>query len=66
MDTVGEILWYAMFLTPIITVPLFLKYNTSNTKTIRVILGLLAAFALSFIFFIIVMGIALRNGLGPT
>jgi tryptophan-rich sensory protein len=66
MDTIGEILWFAMFFTPVITVPLVWRYNKSNTKTIRIIIGLVLALVLSLIFYMISMGILLRNGLGPT
>jgi tryptophan-rich sensory protein len=63
MDTIGQILWFAMFFTPVVTVPLVWKYNTSNTKAMRIIIGLLIAFLLSFVFFIISIKIHFRNGL---
>jgi len=66
MDLLGEILWFAMFFTPLVTLPLVWKYNTSNTKTMRVIIGLLLAFIISFVFFIVSFSIFLRDGLGPT
>lgn len=27
MDKIGEILWYIMFITPLITIPLFWKHS---------------------------------------
>jgi lipopolysaccharide export LptBFGC system permease protein LptF len=66
MDTIGEILWIAMFFTPLVTVPLVLRFNTSNAKGMRMLIGLLLAFIISFIFFIIGFSILFRDGLGPT
>ncbi len=48
MDTFGEILWYLMFLTPIVTLPLVWKYS-SGPKWLRVMLGSLIALLLSLL-----------------
>ncbi len=64
MDIFGEICWFAMFFTPVITIPLVWRYNKGNTPAMRIITGLLWAFVSSFILFVISMGILFRNGLG--
>jgi len=65
LDIVGQILWFSIFLTPVITIPLACKYSKTG-KLYRIILGLLMAFFLSIIFYSISMAILLRDGLGPT
>lgn len=65
IDIIGEVCWFLMFATPLITIPLVWKYS-KHGKLHKIITGLLLAFVLSFIFFIISWGILLRDGLGPT
>jgi hypothetical protein len=43
IDIIGEILWFAIFVTAVITLPLAYKYYTSNKKKIRVIAGIFLA-----------------------
>ena len=64
MDTIGQILWVTMFLTPLLTVPLAWRLF-SIKKTYRVIIGLLFAVILSFFLFHISLAICFRNGMGP-
>jgi glucan phosphoethanolaminetransferase (alkaline phosphatase superfamily) len=63
LDTVGKILWVLMFCTPLITIPLVWRRSTLS-KTYRVLLGLLLAFVISFVLFVISFSILLRDGLG--
>jgi len=65
LDAIGEICWYLIFATPFITLPLVWKYS-KQSKWYKIIFGILFAFILSFILFIISWGILLRDGLGPT
>jgi len=64
MDTLGQILWFLMFATPLITVPLVWKFSGQN-KVLRVVIGLVLALALSFLLFQISLSIIFRNGMGP-
>jgi len=64
MDFLGQILWFAMFGTPILTVPL--AWRLMDTKKIyRVIVGLFLALILSFFLYHISLAIILRDGMGP-
>jgi hypothetical protein len=64
LDILGEILWYMMFLTPLITIPI--AWSTIPLRKIyRVLLGLAMAFLLSFILYFISLEIIFRNGMGP-
>ncbi|WP_373551307.1 hypothetical protein [Haliscomenobacter sp.] len=65
MDTLGQILWFAMFGTPILTIPL--TWQMRGTKKIyRVIVGLFLALALSFFLYHISLAIIFRDGMGPS
>lgn len=64
MDLLGQILWFAMFGTPILTIPLAWRLMDSN-KISRVIVGLIFALILSFCFYFISMAIIFRDGIGP-
>jgi hypothetical protein len=66
MDLLGEILWYAMFFTPVITIPLFWRFDSTSNKKMKVINGMLLAFLISLVFLVISLTILFRNGLGPT
>jgi hypothetical protein len=64
MDLLAQILWFSMFITPVITIPL--AWRLMDTKKIyRVIVGLLYALILSFFLYHISLAILLRNGMGP-
>lgn len=64
MDLLGEILWFTMFGTPILTIPL--AWRIMDTKKIyRIIVGLLLALILSFFLYLISLAIIFRNGMGP-
>jgi hypothetical protein len=64
-DIVGEVLWYMVFVTPLITIPLSWKY-IDGRKIVRVLVGIGLAIVLSFLLGEISLGILFRKGLGPT
>ena len=65
LDKIGEILWFSMFLTPLVTIPVV--WMRGKGKIInRILLGLFWAVIISGIFFIISWSIFSRDGLGPT
>jgi len=64
MDIIGQILWYAMFATPVLTIPLAWRLFPVK-KIYRLIIGLLLAFILSFFLFHISLAICFRDGMGP-
>jgi len=64
MDLLGQILWFAMFATPILTIPLVWRFLDTK-KVYRVIVGLLIAFVLSFLLYHISLAIIFRDGMGP-
>mgnify|MGYP000592628466 CR=1 FL=1 len=63
MDLIGQIFWCAMFVTPLLTIPLAWKL-IEETKPKRILIGLLLAIILSAIFFTISMEIIFRSGIG--
>lgn len=64
-DTLGQILWFAMFATPLITVPLVWR-RFKVQKILRVIIGLVFACFISFLLYNISLGLIFRNGFGAT
>ena len=64
-DTIGEVFWYAIPLTPLITVP-FMWLNKNMGKWTKIIIGLILALILSVLFYFISIGICFRHGMGPT
>jgi len=65
MDFFGNLLFFSVFFTPIITIPLCWKIKVLP-KFLRVLLGLAFAALLSSLFFELSMAIAFRKGMGPT
>lgn len=63
MDYFSQILWFSMFVTPLLTVPLVWKYSEKN-KLIRVAIGLIFAGALSYFLYLLSIMIIFRNGMG--
>ena len=64
MELLGQILWFAMFGTPLLTIPM--AWRLMNTmKVYRVIVGLIFAFILSFFLYYICLAIIFRDGMGP-
>lgn len=64
MDLLGQIFWFAMFATPLLTVPLTWRLKTIHWFY-RVLIGLLLALVLSFFFYHISLAIIFRDGMGP-
>ncbi len=65
MDFLGQILWFAMFATPILTITL--AWRLMETKKVyRVIIGLIFAMILSFFLYHISLAIIFRDGMGPS
>lgn len=64
IDTVGKVLWFTMFATPLLTIPLTWKFFQVR-KIYRVIIGLLLAAFLSYFLYHISLGIIFRHGMGP-
>lgn len=64
-DTIGQILWFAMFATPLLTIPLVWKFLKVG-KVYRIIIGLVLAAFLSFFLYFISLAIIFRDGMGPT
>ena len=64
LDVFGEILWYGIFITPVISFLVIKKMRMSIIA--KVLLGLVIVLILATMFFVISMEIVLRDGLGPT
>jgi len=64
LDTLGEIVWFLMFITPLIIIPLTWKF-IDGSKMVKIASGLLLSLVCSIILFCIGMAILLRHGLGP-
>jgi hypothetical protein len=65
LDTIGQILWYSMLVTPFITIPIVWRCS-KQTKAIKILAGLGLALLLSLVLGVISFVICMRNGLGPT
>jgi uncharacterized membrane protein YgaE (UPF0421/DUF939 family) len=63
MDTLGQALWFLLFVTPLITIPLVWRFS-SAPKWLRVMLGLLIALLLSFLLYHLSLAILFRDGMG--
>lgn len=61
---IAQGLFYSIPITPALTIPLVWRFSNEK-KYIRVTFGLVAAFFISLILYIISMSISFRNGLGP-
>jgi uncharacterized membrane protein len=64
MDTLGQILWFLMFATPLITIPIVWKISNKK-KVVRILIGLGLAIIMSFLLYHISLGIIFRDGMGP-
>jgi hypothetical protein len=64
VDLFGQILWFAMFGTPLLTIPLAWRIMDIK-KVYRVVIGLLFALILSFILYHVSLTIIFRDGMGP-
>ena len=64
MDIIGQILWFLMFGTPLITIPIVWKISKQK-KIIRILIGLGLAIVISFFLYHISLEIIFRDGMGP-
>jgi hypothetical protein len=64
MDFLGQLIWVAMFLTPVLTIPLAWRLMDVR-KVYRLLTGILIAALLSIILYFISLAIIFRDGLGP-
>lgn len=65
IDLLGQILWFAMFTTPLITVPFVWRFFKVR-KVFSLLIGLVLACFLSLFLYQISLPIILRNGFGAT
>lgn len=63
MDTLGQILWFTVFVTPFLTIPLAWRLKDIS-KTLRIIIGLLIAIILSSICYLTSLALIFSNGMG--
>lgn len=63
MDTLGQILWFLMFATPLLTIPLVWKFSKQK-KVVRILIGLALACVLSFVLYFVSLAIIFRDGMG--
>jgi hypothetical protein len=64
-DTIGQILWVAMFLTPLIAIPFVWKFFKVQ-KVFRVIFGLVLAGIMSYFLYHISLALIFKDGFGAT
>lgn len=64
LDLLGQILWFLMFATPLITIPIVWKVSNQK-KIIRIIIGLVIAMILSVFLYHVSISIIFRDGMGP-
>jgi len=64
-DIIGQVFWYAIPFTPLITIPL-MWLNKKLSKPARIIIGLVIALVLSVLLYFIAIGICFRHGMGPS
>jgi membrane protein DedA with SNARE-associated domain len=64
MDLFGQILWFAILLTPLLIIPLVWRQKKLK-KIYRIIIGLLIALLISFFLYHISLSIIFRDGIGP-
>lgn len=64
MDLLGQLLWYAIFITPVLAIPL--AWRLMDTRKIyRLLAGLFFAAVLSTFLYLISLAIIFREGMGP-
>lgn len=63
MDILGQILWFMIFVTPLIVIPIIWKLSKKK-KLIRILIGLGFSIILSFLLYHISLRIIFRNGIG--
>ena len=64
MDTLGQILWFGTFVTPLLAVPLVWKISKQRS-IVKVLIGLLIAVMSFCILYYLSLMIIFREGMGP-
>lgn len=64
-DIIGQILWFAMFATPLIAIPIVWRAFKIH-RILRVLIGLVLACFISFFLYHISLALIFRNGFGAT
>ncbi|HPI20222.1 MAG TPA: hypothetical protein PKY56_07620 [Candidatus Kapabacteria bacterium] len=65
LDTFGQILWYSIPFTPIITIPI--AWILIKRKWYyKILIGLIFALILSTILYVVSLSICFRDGMGPS
>jgi hypothetical protein len=64
MNIIAGILWFAMFVTPFVTILLVWRVSDAN-KITKVIVGIVLALIISCVFYTISLLIIFRDGMGP-
>jgi membrane protein DedA with SNARE-associated domain len=64
MDLLGQILWFLILGTPLVTIPIVWKLSKQK-KIIRILIGFVVAIILSFLLYYISLSIIFRDGMGP-
>jgi Na+/proline symporter len=64
LDTIGQILWYAIPFTPIITIPIVWRL-TKRKWYYKILIGLIFALILSTILYGVSLSICFRDGMRP-
>lgn len=65
LDAICKILWYCVFVTSFIAIPIVLKYSKLSLR-LKIVSGFGLSLAISFILLFLTLAIAFRNGMGPT
>ncbi len=64
MDILGQTLWWLMFFTPLLTVPLSIRLLKKSKLSIQIIIGFLLAFFLSLVLYGLSLAIIFKEGMG--
>ncbi len=64
LDTIGQVLWYAIPFTPIITIPIAWRL-IKRKWYYKILIGLIFALILSTILYVVSLSICFRDGMGP-
>jgi hypothetical protein len=65
IDVIGQILWFSMFVVPLLVTPIY-YFRTKGNKLLRVFIGLFLSLIICYLLYAISLSVLLRNGLGPT
>jgi hypothetical protein len=63
LDIIGGVFWFGILTTPALSFLLVRKMQLS--LPLKIVLGILTAFLLAVIFYLIALSILFRNGMGP-